>query len=82
MALMTEEELAAETPEERKARYRSIAVFGDGFQYPDNKVKEGRDDKGDRFKATTDHLNNTVTERAGDRQDVSVRPQVVSGALG
>ncbi|OLT13029.1 hypothetical protein BJF79_03780 [Actinomadura sp. CNU-125] len=37
-----------------------------------DRVHEGRDDNGDRYKATTDELGNTVTERAGDRQDVTI----------
>jgi hypothetical protein len=36
-------------------------------------VREGRDDSGHRFKAVTDELNNTVTQRYGDRQDVHIR---------
>jgi hypothetical protein len=43
-----------------------------------SKVREGRDETG-RFKAITDELGNTVTERAGDRQDVTIRaPHVVA----
>lgn len=38
-----------------------------------DQVAEGRDTSGDRFKAVTDELNNTVTERSGDRQDVVIR---------
>lgn len=38
-----------------------------------DQVTEGRDARGQRFKATTDELNNTVTQRAGDRQDVHIR---------
>jgi hypothetical protein len=38
-----------------------------------NRVREGRDGKGRRWRATTDELGNTVTERHGDRQDVTIR---------
>jgi hypothetical protein len=38
-----------------------------------NHVREGRDDFGTRFKATTDELGNTVTQRGEDRQDVTIR---------
>jgi hypothetical protein len=44
-------------------------------------VKEGRDENGQRFKATTDELNNTVTQRAGDRQDVLIRATPASMKL-
>lgn len=39
------------------------------------KVKEGVDENGRRYKATTDENNTTVTQRAGDRQDVTIRPK-------
>ena len=39
------------------------------------KVVEGRDEDGERFKAVTDENNATVTQRAGDRQDVVIRPR-------
>jgi hypothetical protein len=38
-----------------------------------NRVREGRDATGDRFKAVTDELGNTVTQRGNDRQDVTIR---------
>jgi hypothetical protein len=39
-----------------------------------NQVREGRDAAtGDRYKATTDELGNTVTQRGNDRQDVTIR---------
>ena len=42
-------------------------------------VTEGRDAHGDRFKATTDELGNTVTDRAGDRRDVTINaPHVIA----
>jgi hypothetical protein len=53
----------------------SIGYLAGGRTRP--KVAEGRDEAGDRFKATTDELGNTVTERAGDRQDVALRPQTI-----
>lgn len=51
------------------AKLRSIAVIG---RRTGNQVREGRDSAGQRFKATTDELGNTVTQRAGDRQDVTI----------
>jgi hypothetical protein len=43
-----------------------------------DRVKEWRTDDGERHKATTDELNNTVTQHArGDRQDVLIHPQTV-----
>ena len=39
------------------------------------RVREGRDENGDRYKAVTDENNATVTQRAGDRQDVTIRPK-------
>lgn len=45
-------------------------------------IKEGRRADGVRIKATTDELNTTVTEHAkGDRQDVHLRPQQVTGQI-
>lgn len=43
-----------------------------------DKVREWKSEDGERHKATTDELNNTVTQHAkGDRQDVLIRaPQV------
>lgn len=38
-----------------------------------DRVREGRDQSGQRFKAVTDELNNTVTERGDNRQDVQIR---------
>lgn len=41
-------------------------------------VKEWRSDDGERHKASTDELNNTVTQHArGDRQDVHIRPEPI-----
>lgn len=54
--------------------YRSLTIVGRLPSKP--RVQEGRDQQGHRFKATTDELNNTVTQRAGDRQDVTVRPTI------
>lgn len=52
-------------------KMRSIGYLSKGQTR--NKVKEGKDNNGQRYKATTDELNNTVTERSGDRQDVLIR---------
>ena len=43
-----------------------------------DRVREWRTDDGERHKAVTDELNNTVTQHArGDRQDVKIRPETV-----
>ena len=43
-----------------------------------DKVRGWKSDDGERHKATTDELNNTVTQHArGDRQDVMLRPETV-----
>jgi hypothetical protein len=47
-----------------------------------DRVREWRSDDGERHKATTDELNNTVTQHArGDRQDVLVRADTVRVAV-
>lgn len=53
----------------------SIGIVG---QRTKDVVKEWKSEDGERHKATTDELNNTVTQHAkGDRQDVLIRaPQV------
>jgi len=56
------------TPIDRD-RLRTVGVIG---RRSGSRVREGRDRAGDRFKATTDEQGNTVTERAGDRQDVTI----------
>jgi hypothetical protein len=56
-------------------KVRSIGVIG---SRGGSTVDEGRDRSGRRFKATTDELGNTVTERHGDRVDVRIRPQTVT----
>lgn len=43
-----------------------------------NHVREGRDSEGKRFKAVTDELGHTVTERAGDRQDVTINANALT----
>lgn len=52
-------------------RMRSIGVIS---RRSGDRVREGRDADGRRFKAVTDELGNTVTQRGGDRQDVTIRP--------
>lgn len=43
-----------------------------------DKVREWKSEDGERHKAITDELNNTVTQHAkGDRQDVMLRPETV-----
>lgn len=51
------------------AKMRSIAAIS---RRSSPQIREGRDESGDRFKAVTDELGNTVTERSGDRQDVTI----------
>lgn len=58
-----------------REKYRSIGYLSRGCTR--NRVSEGRDADGNRVKATTDELGNTVTERAGDRQDVALTPQTI-----
>jgi hypothetical protein len=60
--------------ETQAEHYRSLSVLGRIPSKP--RVKEGKDAEGHRFKAVTDELNNTVTQRHGDRQDVIVRPDL------
>jgi hypothetical protein len=58
------------------AKLRSLAVLSGGRTR--DRVREWRSDDGERHKATTDELGNTVTQHAiGDRQDVLVRPKTV-----
>jgi hypothetical protein len=43
-----------------------------------SRIHEWRTDDGERHKAVTDELDNTVTQHArGDRQDVTLRPETV-----
>lgn len=51
-------------------KMRSIGVIS---RRSDNRVQEGRDGDGKRYKATTDDVGNTITQRADDRQDVTIR---------
>jgi len=52
-------------------KLRSIGVISRRTR---NQVREGRDaSSGERFKAVTDELGNTVTQRGNDRQDVTIR---------
>lgn len=46
-----------------------------------DQVREGRDADGHRYKAVTDELGHTVTQRAGDRQDVTIRPKTIRRKL-
>lgn len=52
-------------------KLRTIGVLSRGRTR--DQVQEGRDKDGNRYKAVTDELNNTVTQRADDRQDVHIR---------
>lgn len=56
-------------------KLRSVGVIS---RRSGDQVTEWRGDDGERHKATTDELNNTVTQHArGDRQDVLIRPDTV-----
>jgi hypothetical protein len=66
--------MAEGTPIDRD-KLLSVGVLRGGRTRP--RVREGRDEAGERYKATTDELGNTVTERAGDRQDVTIKAQTV-----
>lgn len=56
-------------------KLRSVGYLGRGRTR--DRIREGRDADGRRYKACTDELGNTVTQRAGDRQDVHIRaPQI------
>jgi hypothetical protein len=52
-----------------REKLRSIGVIS---KRTGAKVAEGKDDGGHRWKATTDELGNVTTERAADRQDVTI----------
>lgn len=70
-------------PNEYLEKLRSVGVMKGGRTRA--RVAEGVDvDAGQRWKATTDELNNTVTERSDlspsgvtERQDVTLRPETV-----
>lgn len=60
-------------------KLRSIGVIS---RRSGDQVREWRSDDGQRHKATTDELNNTVTQHAKpnhteDRQDVTIRPATI-----
>lgn len=75
-------------PNEYLEKLRSVGVMKGGRTRP--RVVEGKDlETGERFKATTDELNNTVTERSkltpsgvSERQDVHLRPETVHYKMG
>lgn len=46
-----------------------------------DRVREGRRADGVRTRATTDELNNTITEHADDRQDVHIRAPQINARL-
>lgn len=56
----------------QQEHFRSITVIG-GLS--GDRVQEGRDENGVRFKAVTDELNNTVTQIGDNRQDVLIRAE-------
>lgn len=53
-----------------RAKYASIGTIS---RRSGDRIREGRDEQGRRYKAVTDELGNTVTQRAQDRQDVQIR---------
>lgn len=66
-----------ETPAEFLARMRSISVIS--RQTKDQIVETRDSETGEFIKATTDELNNTITEYAKqDRQDVMLRPKTTT----
>jgi hypothetical protein len=46
-----------------------------------DRVHEGRDKNGHRYKAVTDQLGNVVTQRVGDRQDVTINAPAVQASM-
>lgn len=42
-----------------------------------DRVREFRNDKGERCKATTDELGNTVTQQGDNRQDVHIKAPTI-----
>lgn len=72
------------TPIDR-AKLLTLTVKGTGRR----NVREGSTGSGERYKAVTDELGNTVTERSSsrtsgvsDRQDVLIRPATVRQKAG
>lgn len=63
------------TPIDRE-KLLSVGYLSGG--HTKDRVREGRDAEGHRYKATTDELGNTVTQRHGDRQDVTIAAPRVS----
>jgi hypothetical protein len=59
-------------------KYRSVGVIGRRTR---DHIREGRDDTGQRWKATTDQLGNTVTVRGDNRQDVHINAPAVTYGL-
>lgn len=60
-------------------KYRSVGAIRGRNQAWGTRVRETRTEEG-RVKATTDDLNNTVTQHSkGDRQDVHIRATTVHG---
>lgn len=70
-----------ETSQEFLARMRSVGVIG---RRSGNRVREGRDGQGRRFKAVKDELGHVVTERdvPGGRQDVMINADTVKMKIG
>lgn len=59
-------------------KIRTIGVIGRRTR---DTVTSGRTASGESFKKTTDELGNTITEYT-ERQDVTIRPDVVNLRLG
>ena len=59
----------------KKLRAKGIGYLGKGLSLTKDKVVEGRDEEGNRTKAVTDELGNTVTEHnnSKDQVDVNIR---------
>lgn len=65
------------------AKLKTVGVMQRSWRTKDQ-IEEGRNMDGDRTKATTDQLGNTVTEHNNDqdRVDVTIRPETVNMEAG
>ena len=64
-------------------RSKGVTVLSGGLSITKDNVKEGRDEEGNRFKATTDEIGNTVVEHNNKKDQVDVHikaPHVKIGA--
>lgn len=64
-------------------RSKNVTVLSGGLTITKDSTKEGRDENGDRFKATTDEIGNTVVEHNNKKDQVDVHikaPHIRVGA--